>query len=217
MKIPKKLTPEQFRSYFEENYKDLKLINEYTKGSEKIEIQCRIDDYSWKVFPRDVYSDENMSCRECNRRKANMDIRKKFSKTYPTLKIVTSDIFSEDKTSIKCSVCKSKFDVYRKHMIGDNITNFSEVVDISNIVLFKGKKKPFECPHCKITDVQKEFERVVKERDCTIVGDYVSNTSSVTIECNHCHKQYGVVPIYYINKIVSKCKYCKRRSPGSKK
>jgi hypothetical protein len=158
-----------------------------------------------------------MSCRECNRRKANMDLRKKFSRSYPTLKIVTSDVFSEDKTMIKCSICKNTFEVYRKHMIGDNITNFSESVDLSNIILFKNKKKPLECPVCKIKDVKKEFERVVKERDCSIVGEYVSNTSSVTIECNHCHKKYGVVPLYYINKIVSKCKYCKKRPASSKK
>jgi hypothetical protein len=46
MKIPKNLNSEQFRNYFEENYGDLILVDEYTSGSEKIEVQCKIDDHS---------------------------------------------------------------------------------------------------------------------------------------------------------------------------
>lgn len=216
MNIPKNLTPEQFRNHFEENYKDLNLIKEYTKGSEKVDVQCNIDDNIWSVFPRDVYSGEHMSCKSCNRRKANMDLRKKFIRSYPTMKIVTADIFSEDKTTIQCNVCKSRFEVYRKHLIGDNITNFSGRIDISRIILFKDKKKEFVCPVCKIDTVKEEFERVVSERECKIVGEYVSNTGPVQIECDHCHTQYSVVPQYYINKIVSKCKYCKKKPKNSK-
>lgn len=217
MKIPKNLDSEQFRNYFEENYNDLILVNDYVVGSEKVDVQCKIDDSTWKVFPRDVYSGDHMSCKSCNRRKANIDLRRKFARSYPTLKIVTSDVFGEDKTNIQCNVCKNRFEVYRKHMIGDNITNFSEKIDVSNIIFFKDKKKPFECPICKVKDVKEEFKRVVEERECTIVGDYVSNTGPVLIECNHCHKQYSVVPLYYINKIVSKCKYCKKKPKNSKK
>ena len=217
MKIPKNLDSQQFREYFEENYSDLILLEDYSAGSEKIEVRCKIDDNSWKVFPRDVYSGDHMSCKSCNRRKANIDLRRKFTRAYPTLKISTSDVFSEDKTTIQCNICKNKFEIYRKHMIGDNITNFSEKIDVSNIILFKEKKKPFECPHCKVKDVKDEFLRVVGERECTVVGDYVSNTGPVLIECNHCHKQYSVVPLYYINKIVSKCKYCKKKPKNSKK
>jgi ribosomal protein S18 len=46
MNIPKNLEPEQFRNYFEENYKDLTLLDEYISGSEKVSIQCTIDDLS---------------------------------------------------------------------------------------------------------------------------------------------------------------------------
>lgn len=217
MNIPKNLDSEQFMNYFNENYKDLILTEDYTTGSEKVTVQCKIDDHSWKVFPRDVYSGDNMSCKSCNRRKANIDLRRKFTRSYPTLKITTSDVFSEGMTTIQCNVCKNRFEVYRKHLIGNNITNFSERVDLSNIILFKNKKKPFECPSCKIKNVKEEFERIVVERDCTLIGDYISNTGAVLIECNHCHNQYSVVPLYYINKIVSKCKYCKRKLVGSKK
>lgn len=216
MKIPKNLDSEQFKIYFYDNYKTLHLKDDYINGSSKVEVRCKIDDYTWNVFPRDVYSGDHMSCKSCNRRKANIDLRRKFTTSYPTLKIVTSDVFQEDKTVIQCNVCKSRFEVYRKHLIGNNITNFSEKVDVSNIIFFKEKKNSFECPECKIENVKEEFERVVAERECTIVGEYVSNTGAVTIECNHCHKQYGVVPIYYISKIVSKCKYCKKKTRGSK-
>jgi uncharacterized protein with PIN domain len=102
-------------------------------------------------------------------------------------------------------------------MIGDNITNFSDRVDISNIIFFKNKKKEFTCPNCKIKNIKEEFERIVVERDCKLIGKYVSNTGAVLIECNHCHNQYSVVPLYYISKIVSKCKYCKRKPASSKK
>ena len=217
MKIPKNLNSEQFRNYFHEKYKDLILGEEYTTGSKKIEVQCRIDDHSWKVFPRDVYSTDHMSCKSCNRRKANIDLRRKFTRAYPSLKISTSDVFSETKTSIQCKSCRNRFEVYRKHLMGDNITNFSDRVDLSNIILFKNKKKTFECPSCKIKNVKDEFFRVVKERECIVKGEYVSNTGPVLLECTDCHNEYSVVPQYYINKIVSKCKYCKKKPRGSKK
>jgi len=44
MKIPKNLDSEQFRNYFEENYNDLILVNDYVVGSEKVDVQCKIDD-----------------------------------------------------------------------------------------------------------------------------------------------------------------------------
>jgi len=157
-----------------------------------------------------------MSCKSCNRRKANIELRKKFIKSYPTMKISTADVFSKEKVTIQCNVCKNRFKVYRKHLIGNNITNFSEKVSLSNIIFFKDKKKPFECPICKINKVKEEFERVVKERECTIIGDYISNTGPVLIKCNHCNTEYSVVPQYYINKIVSKCKYCKKKPQNSK-
>lgn len=217
MKIPKKLTSEQFLNYFNANYRDIILLDDYTSGSYKVEVRCKKDDHTWKVFPRDVYSGDHMSCNLCNRRKSNLDVRKKFSKSYPSLKIVTFDIFSEDKTLIRCKKCNNDFEVYRKHMIGDNITNFTEPVDVDGIVFFKNKKKPFECPVCKIDKVKNDFVKVVADRNCTIVGDYVSNTGPVLIECNYCHKQYSVVPLYYISKIVSKCKYCNRKADSNKK
>ena len=217
MKIPKNLDSEQFINYFKATYRDIVLLDDFTSGSDKVKVQCKKDDHIWKVFPRDVYSGDHMSCNLCNRRKANLDLRKRFNKSYPTLKIVTSDVFSEDKTLIRCNKCKHEVEVYRKHLIGDNITNFSEAIDLSNIILFKNKKKPFECPTCKISQVQDEFIRVVKERDCTIIGKYVSNTGSVMIECDLCKTQYSVVPLYYISKLVSKCKYCKHRSTDTKR
>jgi hypothetical protein len=45
MKIPKKLDSLQFREYFEYRYKDLILLDDYISGSEKVSVQCRIDDY----------------------------------------------------------------------------------------------------------------------------------------------------------------------------
>ena len=155
-----------------------------------------------------------MQCRSCNRRRANIDLRRKFKRKYPTLKIITSDVFSEEKITIECSICKNRFQVYRKHLIGKNITNFSEKVDLSNVIFFKNKKKPFECPVCKINKVKKEFYRVVEERECSVIGEYKNNTTPVLIECNHCHTQFKVVPQYYINKIVSKCKFCKTKPKG---
>ena len=46
MLIPKNLTAEQFRDYFKSNYKDLTLLDDYNTGSEKVSVQCVIDDHT---------------------------------------------------------------------------------------------------------------------------------------------------------------------------
>lgn len=215
MKIPKGLDKDTFREYFEDNYKNLILIDDYTNGSTKMKISCKIDDNTWEVFARNVYEDENMVCKECNRRKSNLLIKDKFRRIYPTLRISTPDIFSNPKTIIRCDECGHRFEVYRKHLIGDNTRNFSEVIDETKIVFFRNKKKELECPKCSIKPIKQEFEKIVEQRNCTIVGEYLNNTTPVTIECNVCKTQFGVVPNYYIDKVISRCKFCKRK-PGGK-
>ena len=214
MKIPKNLTPEEFKKYFNINYKRLDLLNDYVNGSTKVKVQCQYDDNEWEVFPRDVYEDENMSCKQCNRVRANIELKKQFTREYPTMEIATPDIFSDDKTTIICKECGDRFEVYRKHLIGNNIRNFSTPVDVIDIVFFKDRKTPFECPSCKINIVKSEFEDKVKERNCSIIGDYTNNTAPVLIKCNVCETEYSVIPAYYINKIVSKCKFCKKEDKG---
>lgn len=216
MKIPKNLTKEQFEEHLNNTYKNIILLDEYITGSDKVTVKCKLDDYEWKVFPRNVYTGDNMECSECNRRKANMGIRKRFNQEYPTLRIVTPDIFSNPKTVIRCQNCGDSFEVYRKHFIGNNITNFKEEVNINDIVFFKDKKKDLECVSCLINNVKEEFEKVVADRECTIVGEYTNNTTPVTIKCNNCGSEFGVVPNYYIDKVVSKCKYCKNEQIGGK-
>lgn len=217
MIIPKGLTHNELEKYLRDNYSNLELKSKYRNGSTKVKVTCKIDDNEWEVFPRDIYDNSNnMICEECNRRKSNLILKNKFREHYPTLRIVTMDIFSSPKILIRCDKCKSTFEVYRKHLIGDNIRNFKERVDVSSIVFFKNKKKPFVCETCEINKIKNFFEEVTKERNVTIIGEYVNNTTSVKVKCNICGSEYSVVPIYYVNKITSECKFCKIKKRGKK-
>lgn len=213
MVIPVGLNHEILENDIKEKYKNIRLNSKYQNGSTKVELICRIDDHKWQVFPRDIY-DTHISCSDCNRRNANLTLRNRFHSEYPTLKIITRDIFSNPKITIKCTECGEKFEVYRKHLIGDNIRNFNDPVDTSKIIFMRHKKNPLECSSCKINKIQKFFVEVAKERNVEIIGEYINNTTPVKVKCNKCGTEYSVVPIYYVNKLTSECKFCKKKKRG---
>lgn len=216
MIIPKNLKTEDIAKYLKENHKRINLIGKYKNGSTKMKLKCKIDDFEWNVYAREIYDETNIQCRECNRRAANLQLKNRFILEYPGFRIVTMDIFSNSKTHIQCDVCGHQFELYRKHLIGNNIQDFSEEVDTNHIIFRRTQKKDLLCPVCSINDVKGKFETIVKERNAVVVGDYVNNTSPVDIKCNDCGNVFGVVPSYYISKLTSSCKFCTTKIKRSK-
>ena len=49
--MPRKLTPEEYREYFEKNYPDYELLSDYLGSTDYIWVKCKIDGNVWRTKP----------------------------------------------------------------------------------------------------------------------------------------------------------------------
>ena len=61
--MPKKITPEEYRKYFEEHYPDYELLTDYNGNKNYITVRCKIDGYTWNTKPN--WLQHGAGCQKC--------------------------------------------------------------------------------------------------------------------------------------------------------
>ena len=66
--MPKKLSPDEYRKYFEKHYPDYELLTDYNGNKNYITVRCKIDGYTWNTKPN--WLQHGTGCQKCyNRRR----------------------------------------------------------------------------------------------------------------------------------------------------
>lgn len=97
--MPKKLTPEEYRKYFEEHYPDYELLSDYLGSTEYIHVRCKIDGYEWDTKP--IWLKAGAGCKKCYYRRSAEIRRKEETKFIQQSKEKHGDIFDYSKVNYR--------------------------------------------------------------------------------------------------------------------
>ena len=72
--MPKRITPEEYKKYFEEHYPNYELLSDYLGSTEYIHVRCKIDGYEWDTKP--IWLKHGAGCKKCYYRRSSEKRRK---------------------------------------------------------------------------------------------------------------------------------------------
>lgn len=164
---------------------NIKIIGEYTKAIDHIEVECLICGKHWNPTPNKLLI--GRGCPDCANRIRGSKIRKSHEDFVNDVKEINTNIIvlshyvkSTVKVDLECSICHHKWSSFPY-----------------NILSGRG------CPKCKNTSTgnrcrksQELFVREIKEinPDIKIIGDYKGRTKEIEVKCLKCGRTWNVLP-----------------------
>lgn len=174
-------------------------LEDYAGCSTKILHRCTVCGYEYKTTPN--YVSAGHYCPECGRKKcvetkkANLpSFIDRVAKTSPTVEILGEYKTAHDKIAARCKICGFEWEPYADNLI-----------------------RGHACPKCtnRINKDPNEFKETVESfGKVKVIGDYISNSHKIKVECVKCGKVWDVYP--YSVYIGGGCRECSFEVIGDK-
>lgn len=171
--MSKRLTQEEFETRLKEINPNIKVLDEYTRGENRIECECLVCGHKWSPKAKDLY---RYGCPKCagNIKLTQKDFEKKIKEINPNIKVLGEYTKNANHIECECLVCGHKWSPIAKSLLRGS-----------------------GCPKCagnqKLT--QEEFETRLKEinPNIKVLGEYTRLKGHIECECSVCgHKWFPV-------------------------